>query len=119
MRCVTYAGQTVVTTDDVAEALVALTAAIASFGEAEAVRIPIVREESGEVGEAELVIGVGNDVLSAPTDYVGDHDFSDAAEALRSHRHFPRDGGSEKAASSQPSQQPDWKPDLDGAIDYI
>ncbi len=32
MRCVTYAGETVTTTDDVAEALVQLTASIAAEG---------------------------------------------------------------------------------------
>ena len=50
------------TSDDVAEVLVTLTAAIASHREAEAARIPIVRED-GSVAQADLVIGVGNDVL--------------------------------------------------------
>ena len=71
MRCITYAGETVITTDDVAEALVELTAAIATLGAAEAVSIPIVFRESDEIGEAELVIGVGNDVLSVPVEWEG------------------------------------------------
>ncbi|MFI8634075.1 hypothetical protein ACIGEP_15935, partial [Microbacterium sp. NPDC077663] len=71
MRCVTYAGETIVTTDDVAEALVELTAAVAAAGASDAVRIPIVDEETHYIGEAEMVIGVGNDVLSSPTTWDG------------------------------------------------
>ncbi len=90
MRCVTYAGETVTTTDDVAEALVKLTASLAAAGLAEAVGIPIVLED-GSVEEAELVIGVGNDVLSAPAHGSPDElDFSAAADELRRHAHYPR-----------------------------
>jgi hypothetical protein len=39
MRRITYAGETVITTDDVAEVLVDLTAAVASAGRADAVAI--------------------------------------------------------------------------------
>lgn len=90
MRCVTYAGETVVTTDDVAASLVELTAAVAKEGQAEAVSIPIVTDDQ-KVGQAELVIGVGNDVLSAPVEWVGEEpDFASWAEDLRKHRLFPR-----------------------------
>ncbi len=87
----TYAGETVTTTDDVAEALVQLTASIAADGQAEAVSIPIVTE-GGATDEAELVIGVGNDVLSAPAHtWTGDEpDFGEAAEELRKHKRFPQ-----------------------------
>lgn len=79
-------------TADVADALVTLTAAVAKFGDAEAVRIPIVVESSRSVGEAELVIGVGTDVLSAPTDWEGDEpDFSEAVADLKAHRFYPTD----------------------------
>ncbi|MCM3503181.1 hypothetical protein M3667_15010 [Microbacterium sp. P26] len=116
MRCVTYAGETVTTTDDVAEALVQLTASIAAEGQAEAVSIPIVTD-GGQTEEAELVIGVGNDVLSAPNDeWSGEEpDFSWAAHELRQHKRFPQ---APAVAVEQPDagDNPDafWDPDLEG-----
>jgi len=90
MRCVTYAGETVITTDDVAASLIELTAAVAKEGQAEAVSIPIVTDDR-KVAQAELVIGVGNDVLSAPLEWHDEEpDFSHAAAELKDHRLFPR-----------------------------
>lgn len=90
MRCVTYAGETVMTTDDVAASLIELTAAVAKEGQAEAVSIPIVTDDK-KVAQAELVIGVGNDVLSAPMEWNEEEpDFSHAADDLKNHRLFPR-----------------------------
>jgi len=90
MRCVTYAGETVITTDDVAASLIELTAAVAKEGQSEAVSIPIVTDDK-KVAQAELVIGVGNDVLSAPLDWHEEEpDFSHAAAELEKHRLFPR-----------------------------
>lgn len=91
MRSITYAGETVVTTDDVAEALIELTAAIAKNGRAEAVKIPIVTDDHEHIGTAELVIGVGNDVLSIPAawDAAEEPDFSEQAAELRSHVGYP------------------------------
>ncbi|MDQ1172066.1 hypothetical protein QE430_000373 [Microbacterium testaceum] len=115
MRCVTYAGETVTTTDDVAEALVQLTASIAAEGQAEAVSIPIVTAR-GRHEEAELVIGVGNDVLSAPASWEGEEpDFSWAAHELRQHKRFPQ----APAIAVEPLDEttnPDafWDPDLEG-----
>ncbi len=108
MRCVTYAGETVMTTDDVAASLVELTAAVAKEGQSDAVSIPIVTE-AGTVAQAELVIGVGNDVLSAPVDWDGEQpDFRAAAEELRAHRLFPR--AHLRAVESQPDDDEpiDW-----------
>ncbi|MEV8338996.1 hypothetical protein [Leucobacter sp. NPDC077196] len=92
MRTITYAGETVTTTDDVAEALVKLTAAVAKNGRAEAVRIPIITEDHDRVGTADLVIGVGNDVLSLPAKWNGEEqpDFSEQADALRTHPSYPQ-----------------------------
>ncbi|MFS0715163.1 hypothetical protein ABC195_14910 [Microbacterium sp. 2P01SA-2] len=118
MRRITYAGDTVITTDDVAEALVELTAAVANFGRAEAVRIPIVLEGDGRIDEAELVIGVGNDVLSAPVDWDADEpDFSDGAEDLRMHESYPQrsEGTHLYAVEDEPPAQ--WDPDLEGFRD--
>jgi hypothetical protein len=90
MRCVTYAGETVMTTDDVAASLIELTAAVAKEGQAEAVSIPIVTDAK-KVAQADLVIGVGNDVLSAPLEWDDEEpDFAAAVEELRAHRLFPR-----------------------------
>jgi hypothetical protein len=114
MRCVTYAGESVITTDDVAEALVALTAAVASAGNADAVTIPIIDEATGAVGDAELVIGVGNDVLSAPYSWDGEeHDFSEAAQELREHRYFPTRSSTSAVWNEDPYPQMNWDPDLD------
>lgn len=86
MRCITYAGETVITSDDAASTLVELTAALAKRGQAEAVRLPIVIEATGAREWAELVVGVGNDVLSVPHDWDGDEvDFSDETLELRRH----------------------------------
>ena len=90
MRCVTYAGETVITTDDVAASLIELTAAVAKEGQAAAVSLPIVTDDR-KVAQAELVIGVGNDVLSAPLEWHDEEpDFSHAAAELKDHRRFPR-----------------------------
>jgi hypothetical protein len=84
MRCITYAGETVITTDDVATVLVDLTAALANRGRAESVDIPIVPEDGEGPHDAEMVIGVGNDVLSVPQEWEGEQpDFSTAAQRLR------------------------------------
>ena len=109
MRFVTYAGETVVTTDDVASSLVELTAAVAKEGQAEAVSIPIVTDDH-RVAQAELVIGVGNDVLSAPVDWAGEEpDFSGASAELREHRLFPRSSLRLVEPDSEGDDEPvDW-----------
>ncbi|WP_285135791.1 hypothetical protein [Microbacterium sp. lyk4-40-TSB-66] len=110
MRCVTYAGETVMTTDDVAASLIELTAAVAKEGQAEAVSIPIVTDAK-KVAQAELVIGVGNDVLSAPLDWDDEEpDFTAAAQELRTHRLFPR--------AHLRAVEPDPGADDDGPIDW-
>lgn len=86
MRCITYAGENVITSDDVASTLVELTAALAKRGQAEAVHIPIVIEKTGRHDWAELVVGVGNDVLSVPYAWDGDEvDFTEQSAELRRH----------------------------------
>lgn len=85
MRCITYAGENVVTTDEVAALLVELTAELAKRGRAEAVTIPIVVEDDvdGDTS-AQLVIGLGNDVLSVPQSWHHDvPDFSEAESRLQ------------------------------------
>lgn len=82
MRSITYAGQTVITTDEVGSTLVELTAALAKNGQAEAVSIPIVVDGDAS-HDAELVIGLGNDVLSTPMQWMDEvPDFSERMEHL-------------------------------------
>ena len=89
MKLVSYAGQQVVTTDDVADALVALAAAIASEGESAALRLPIVID--GKKDSADLIVGVGNDLLVGPQTSEGDDpDFSEDAAEIRRHPLFPQ-----------------------------
>ncbi|CAD5991169.1 hypothetical protein [Agreia sp. COWG] len=84
MKRITYAGESVLTSDTVATVLVELTAALAKKGLAEAVRIPICDATGTDVRTAELVIGIGNDVLAVPESGVGaDPDFSTEESALR------------------------------------
>lgn len=91
MKLVSYAGQQLMTTDDVAAALVELAAAIASEGDSQALHIPIV--VGGEKDCADLIVGVGNDLLVGPQSSDGDDpDFSEDAEQLRQHRLYPRRG---------------------------
>lgn len=91
MRGITYAGETILTTDAVAAALVDLTAALAKIGQAEAVTIPIVYTDRDGSGDAELVIGLGNDVLSVPADWDGaEPDFTEYEDGLRSHPALPQ-----------------------------
>lgn len=115
MRYVTYAGESVLTTDAVAHALVELAGAVAAGGEAEAVTIPIVSTVGG-IADAALVIGLGNDVLTRPADYDGEEpDFDFAAASLRAHRSFPR-APHVAADSVDAAGFDDYDPDLDGVL---
>lgn len=89
MKLVSYAGQQITTTDEVAEALVALAAAIAREGESAALRIPIAVD--GRKEAADLIVGVGNDILVGPQASDGDDpDFSAEAAQIRAHRLYPQ-----------------------------
>ncbi|QJU52527.1 hypothetical protein SCB71_03950 [Herbiconiux sp. KACC 21604] len=82
MKQITYAGDSLLTSDAVASALIELTACLAKKGIAEAVSIPVVK--NGTATDAELVIGVGNDVLAVPADpdEDGDGDGVDIDDAV-------------------------------------
>jgi hypothetical protein len=118
MRSVTYAGQTVHTTDEVAEVLVLLTAAVARQGIAEAVSIPIVDQRTGQEGTAQLVIGIGNDVLSAPATWEPTGDlpsFDDDVRAL--HARLERISPTPRDFHIVDDDDADDGPDL-GDLDY-
>ncbi|MCS5713757.1 hypothetical protein NVV95_04225 [Herbiconiux sp. CPCC 205716] len=118
MKRITYAGETVLTTDEVATALVELSAGLAKRGLAEAVTVPIVTA-SGQLGlSAELVVGVGNDVLAVPEVAQGDDpDFSTGAQTLRDHLAAVTPSRSKAVAVEQPEPGPADDLDLDlGAV---
>ncbi|MFJ4254229.1 hypothetical protein [Microbacterium sp. NPDC090003] len=109
MKIVSYAAQQLVTTDDVADALVVLAAAIANEGGSQAVRIPIVID--GTLDSAELVVGLGNDVLVAPQASAGDEpDFSEHAQKLREHPSYPLTSHAEE---EEETPFEGWNLDLD------
>ncbi|MDZ8201189.1 hypothetical protein RZO50_06665 [Microbacterium sp. SSW1-59] len=116
MRSVTYAGQSILTADDVAEAMVALSVALSNERRTEAVTVPICTSE-GAVTTADLVIGAGNEVISVPVEWLGEEpDFGDAAEQLRAHVLYP---ASPIVAVEDTSERgaPEWAGDLDLDID--
>ncbi len=107
MRCITYAGEHLVTSQAIADLVVQLTAALASKGQAEAVQIPIYPEGEEYPGSedtleiVQLVIGAGTDVLSVPYAWDGpDPDFADAVTELR----FKLNVYTPKAVVSRPSE---------------
>jgi hypothetical protein len=110
MKIVSYAGQQLITTDDVAEALVQLAASVASEGTSEAVRIPILTD--GKADCADLIVGVGNDVLVGPKASAGiDPDFSEEAARLREHPLYPR--GDRTVSYEDEPPFGSWGPDDD------
>lgn len=112
MKLVSYAGQQLVTTDDVAEALVVLAAEVANEGGSQAVQIPIVVD--GQTDVAELVVGLGNDVLVGPSASEGvDPDFSQHADRLRSHPFYPKPGDDARAVAIEDQPYEGWDLDVD------
>lgn len=110
MKLVSYAGQQLVTTDDVAEALVTLAAAVANEGSSEAVQIPILTD--GEPDSADLIIGLGNDLLVGPqASDDAEPDFSEAAAKLRSHRLYPKRNAEDEHGDDDADEP--WVIDLD------
>ncbi|WP_334148232.1 hypothetical protein [Microbacterium sp.] len=110
MKIVSYAGQQLITTDDVAEALVQLAASVASEGTSEAVQIPILTDDRKDC--ADLIVGVGNDVLVGPQTSAGvDPDFSEEAARLREHPLYPRDDRTVSYEDEPPFGT--WGPDDD------
>lgn len=109
MKLVMYAGQQLVTTDEVANVLVTLAVAVANEGSSRAVQIPIMSE--GREGSAVLIIGVGNSLLvKSQTDAGDDVDFSRDAVRLRAHPLYPEQHHQIEPESEPPYQW--WEPEL-------
>lgn len=116
MKIVSYAGQQLVTTDDVADSLVRLAAAIAAEGESDAVEIPIVL--NGREDCADLVVGVGNDLLVGPHDFdESEPDFSAHAARLQAHRLYPEKDAGAADSDSDSDDADDWRLDVDLDLD--
>jgi len=114
MKIVSYAGQQLVTTDDVANSLVTLAAAIASEGESDAVEIPIVL--NGRQDTADLVVGVGNDLLVGPHDFEqSEPDFSAHSARLRAHRLYPERDADDAHGDADHEWHLDMDLDFDGS----
>ncbi|MGP3535357.1 hypothetical protein ACTU3I_11230 [Microbacterium sp. RD1] len=111
MRRISYAGEAVITTDEVASVLVDLSAALARIGQAEAIRIPILTE--GGPATAELVVGIGNDVLSVPhSSDDAEPEFTPELKALRAR--LERVAPTIEGDLAPPAEEPDaYDPDLD------
>jgi len=65
MRYVRYAGETLLTGDAIAEALVQLAEVAAEHRSAARIRIPV-QSVDGEVGEATLLLGPASEIVTTP-----------------------------------------------------
>jgi hypothetical protein len=65
MKKITYAGETLVTSDDVADALTELASALGTAQKSETVEIPVF-EEDGASELASLVIGPASELVAVP-----------------------------------------------------
>ena len=65
MTRISYAGESIHTSGEVAAALLEYWAALASRGLAEAVTVPVC-DMDGAMSTAQMVIGIGNDLLAVP-----------------------------------------------------
>lgn len=121
MKQITYAGESVITSDEIGTVLVELTAALAKKGLAEAVVIPICDASGLDHRTAELVIGQGNDVLAVPIDSdVDEPDFAAETEELRTQLRklntSNRTSATAYAASSDEGAAAEFDYDLDLAV---
>lgn len=88
MRTLVYGTQSLITSDAVSRALLALTAGLATQGVCEVVTIPVMHHD--RVVDIDLVIGDGLPVMSKPELWPGeDPDFSDAVARLQLNMSYP------------------------------
>ena len=80
MKEIAYAGRTVCTSDEVGTLVVRISALLAKRNIAEAIAVPIRAEAGGGEAVAEMVVGLGNDVLTTPCE--GDDDAAIDASPL-------------------------------------
>ena len=85
MKEIAYAGRTVCTSDEIGSLVVQISALLAKRNIAEAITVPIRLDGAGENPVAEMVVGLGNDVLATPCDEEADVslDAGELADTLR------------------------------------
>ena len=114
MRRIVYGMGVVLTTDDVARALLRLNANAANLAHTEPVTIPIATDGHTEA-TADLIIGPGISMMSEPAPWHGtEPDFSTAATLLRMNPHYPYQPATGQATPTTQLEYDDWDPDLDG-----
>ena len=110
MKRVRYAGGAFVTSDEVADAVVAYAAALARAGQADAVDI-LARAESGDLESVTLLIGPSSQLMVEPAD--GDEiDATDLLADLRQRTRAARRTTDAKPALDQPGNPPEYLPEL-------
>jgi hypothetical protein len=67
MRKITYASESFVTSDEVADALVIFTTALAQSGTSDAVSLPVI-DGDGRPAVVDLVVGPASEMISVPAD---------------------------------------------------
>lgn len=119
MRYVKYGGETFITSDAVARALLALTASVAASSGSEVVTILAIEPGSDEPTQVDLVIGSGIPIFSRPAAVdIPEPDFEDAVGWLQLHPDFPR--RSPETDTAPATEDPSsWNEDFGGAIDII
>lgn len=79
---ISYAGETLHTSGEMADALLKYGAALASRGLAEAVTIPIC-DPDGTIRTAQMIVGIGNELLAVPDQSGDEPDCGAGAMILR------------------------------------
>ncbi|MDQ1215762.1 hypothetical protein [Microbacterium arborescens] len=119
MRYVKYGGETFITSDAVARALLALTASVAATSGSEVVTILAIEPGSEEPAQVDLVIGTGIHILSRPAAIdIPEPDFEDAVGWLQLHPDYPR-VSAEPDTTAATDDLASWNDDFGGAIDII
>ncbi|KAA9083761.1 hypothetical protein [Microbacterium radiodurans] len=125
MRRVVYGMEAVITTDDVADAVMELAAALANLKTTVRLSMPIAADRDPGHDVVDILVGPGIPVLTEPAAWHGaEPDFSTSATMLRMHPAYPYrqpsagEGLSVRAETSARPLPPvygeDWDPDLHG-----
>jgi hypothetical protein len=113
MRAISFSGSSIITTNDVSEALTQLARGLAMGGVTDVLSIPICDGRGGET-TAELVVGPGMGMMSVPSAWVeAEPDFSRASTMLRMHAQYPfsrqpQSAVSEDESAPSPLEWWDW-----------
>ncbi len=115
MRRIVYGAGVIVTTDDVADALMQLTAALANLGQTAHVRVPAAADTPDRYHDVAMIVGPGIPMLTEPAGWQGEEpDFSTSATLFRMHPAYPYPNVPGARTLSAPAEVDNWDPDLDG-----